>query len=66
MGSRDSDFPNPENEARHVTDLLRGRVAMVDGAGHYPHAEMPDAVVAQLVPFFASADAVSVALGHAS
>jgi pimeloyl-ACP methyl ester carboxylesterase len=52
MGSRDSDFPNPAKEAQHVADLSHGTVVMIDGAGHYPQAEMPDAVAAQLIPFF--------------
>jgi hypothetical protein len=30
---------------------------MIEGAGHYPQTEMPDAVVERLVPFLASADA---------
>jgi pimeloyl-ACP methyl ester carboxylesterase len=29
----------------------RGTVATVDGAGHYPHAQSPDAVAALIVPF---------------
>ncbi len=66
MGSRDSDFPNPANEARHVAGLLNGRVAMIDGAGHYPQAEMPDAVAAQLVPYLASVDAKDAEFCHAS
>jgi len=28
-----------------------GRVATVDGAGHYPHAQSPDAVAALIIPF---------------
>jgi len=59
MGTRDSDFPDPPKEARHVADLLRGSVAMIEGAGHYPQAEMPDAVAERLIPFLASADAKS-------
>jgi pimeloyl-ACP methyl ester carboxylesterase len=57
MGTRDSDFPDPAKEARLVADLLHGSVAMIEGAGHYPQTEMPDAVVERLVPFLASADA---------
>jgi pimeloyl-ACP methyl ester carboxylesterase len=57
MGTRDSDFPNPVKEAQHVADLSHGTVAMIEGAGHYPQAEMPDIVAAQLIPFFASVDA---------
>jgi pimeloyl-ACP methyl ester carboxylesterase len=57
MGSRDTDFPNPAKEAQHVADLVHGTVVMIEGAGHYPQAEMPDAVAAQLIPFFALVDA---------
>jgi pimeloyl-ACP methyl ester carboxylesterase len=44
MGSKDRDFPNPEAEARHIGASLGrpGDVRMIEGAGHYPHAEMPD------------------------
>ena len=28
-----------------------GTVAMVDGAGHYPHAQSPDAVAELVIPF---------------
>lgn len=43
MGERDPDFKDPAAEARLVAERLRGEVAMVPQAGHYPHAEMPDA-----------------------
>lgn len=43
-GSRDPDFPDPAAEARLVAERLPGEVLMVEGAGHYPHAEMPDQV----------------------
>jgi pimeloyl-ACP methyl ester carboxylesterase len=49
MGSRDPDFPDPEAEARHVAELLGGAVVMIDGAGHYPHAEAPDATLPALL-----------------
>lgn len=49
MGSRDPDFPDPESEARHVAGLLGGAVVMIDGAGHYPHAEAPDATLPALL-----------------
>ena len=41
MGTKDSDFPDPEAEAGLVGDRLRGRVAMIEGAGHYPQVEFP-------------------------
>ena len=42
MGSTDHDFKNPEAEAKLVANSLRGAYTMIENAGHYPHAEMPD------------------------
>ncbi len=42
MGSRDPDFKDPEAEARWVAGSLRGTYQVVNDAGHYPHAEMPE------------------------
>jgi len=41
MGSKDPDFKQPEVEAKWVAEHLRGAHTMIEGAGHYPHAEMP-------------------------
>ncbi|MEV4708943.1 alpha/beta hydrolase [Actinoplanes sp. NPDC049316] len=41
MGTKDADFPDPAAEARLVADRVRGTVTMIEGAGHYPHAEFP-------------------------
>lgn len=51
MGSRDPDFAKPEEEARWVANAIGGRYVMVEGAGHYPHAEMPE-VTAPLITEF--------------
>ena len=45
MGTKDPDFRDPAAEARFVADATGGEVLLVEGAGHYPHAEMPDQVV---------------------
>jgi len=66
MGSRDSDFPDPGKEARLVAELVRGTAVMIDGAGHYPQTELPDAVAAALVPFLQSVDQTPGELGRAS
>lgn len=42
MGSKDPDFSDPEAEASLVATRLNGRYEMIVGAGHYPHAEMPE------------------------
>lgn len=44
MGREDSDFPDPEAEAAAIVGMLPaglGRFEMIDGAGHYPHAQYP-------------------------
>jgi len=51
MGSKDADFPDPEKEARLLASKLRASVLMVDGAGHYPHVEMPDRVAPGIIAF---------------
>jgi pimeloyl-ACP methyl ester carboxylesterase len=51
MGTKDPDFPDPAAEAHLIADRLHGRVVMIDGAGHYPHAEFPaESAAAILAP----------------
>jgi pimeloyl-ACP methyl ester carboxylesterase len=56
MGTADPDFPDPAAEARLTADRLGGPadVLMVDGAGHYPHAERPDVVSPAVRAFLAA------------
>jgi pimeloyl-ACP methyl ester carboxylesterase len=51
MGSLDPDFKDPEREARWVADLVRAEYHIVQGAGHYPHAEMPEITGPLVVDF---------------
>lgn len=52
MGSKDPDFPDPAAEARAMAEgAPDARVAMIEGAGHYPPAEFPDRTAAVLLPF---------------
>src|SRR5262249_40206617 len=51
MGTADPDFPDPSAEANLVASRLHGRLVMIDGAGHYPHAEMPGEVAPAVVRF---------------
>jgi len=44
MGTKDPDFADAAAEARFVAEATGGEVLLVEGAGHYPHAEMPDEV----------------------
>jgi pimeloyl-ACP methyl ester carboxylesterase len=54
MGSQDPDFADPRAEGDAIAAAIPAglaTVAMVDGAGHYPHAQSPDAVAALVIPF---------------
>ena len=54
MGSLDPDFADPRAEGDAIVAAMPsglGTVAMVDGAGHYPHAQSPDQVAALMIPF---------------
>ena len=54
MGRLDPDFPDPRAEGDAIVAAMPaglGTVAMVEGAGHYPHAQSPDAVAALVIGF---------------
>jgi pimeloyl-ACP methyl ester carboxylesterase len=51
MGSKDPDFPDPAAEARLIADRIGGTVAMIEGAGHYPHSELPAETAAAVLAF---------------
>jgi pimeloyl-ACP methyl ester carboxylesterase len=54
MGMLDPDFADPRAEGDAIVAAMPsglGKVAMVDGAGHYPHAQSPDEVAALVIPF---------------
>ncbi|GAA4749178.1 alpha/beta hydrolase [Amnibacterium soli] len=55
-GDADPDWADPRAEGlRILADLPagNGELTVLDGVGHYPHAEAPDRVVALLQPFLA-------------
>jgi pimeloyl-ACP methyl ester carboxylesterase len=55
-GSLDPDWADPRAEgARIIADLPTGlgELAVIDGAGHYPHAQTPEEVLALSLPFLA-------------
>jgi pimeloyl-ACP methyl ester carboxylesterase len=54
MGSKDPDFKNPEAEARRVAQAVRGRHIIIENAGHYPHAEMPEVTAPLMISFMDS------------
>jgi pimeloyl-ACP methyl ester carboxylesterase len=54
MGTLDPDFADPQAEGDAIVAAMpagAGTVAMVDGAGHYPHAQSPEAVAELVTPF---------------
>jgi pimeloyl-ACP methyl ester carboxylesterase len=54
VGTLDPDFPDPRAEAEAVAAAMPSglaTVAMLDGAGHYPHAQSPDEVAALVTEF---------------
>jgi len=53
MGTKDPDFPRPEDEARFVAQSVGGTYAMIEGAGHYPHAEFPEVTAPLVIDFLA-------------
>jgi pimeloyl-ACP methyl ester carboxylesterase len=57
-GSADPDWADPRAEGeRIIADLPQGLgdLAVIEGAGHYPHAQTPDEVLALAVPFLTRA-----------
>jgi pimeloyl-ACP methyl ester carboxylesterase len=53
MGAKDPDFKDPAAEAKSVGDALHASLHLVEGGGHYPHAEMPQVVAPLLLAFLA-------------
>jgi len=51
MGSKDPDFKNPEAEAKRVAEAVRGKYKVIENAGHYPHAEMPEVTAPLMIEF---------------
>jgi len=54
MGTLDPDFAGPRAEGEAIVAAMpagAGVVAVVDGAGHYPHAQCPEAVAELVIPF---------------
>ncbi|MFB9850798.1 alpha/beta fold hydrolase [Micromonospora andamanensis] len=56
MGTKDPDFPDPGAEARAARRLFPvAEARMITEAGHYPHADRPEATASELVNFLAAA-----------
>lgn len=59
MGTHDPDWADPRAEADGIVAGMPaglGKVAMIEGAGHYPHAQHPDEVAAAMLAFLKEHD----------
>jgi pimeloyl-ACP methyl ester carboxylesterase len=56
MGTEDCDFADPRAEGDAIAAAMPAglsTVAMIEGAGHYPHTQYPDQTAALVIPFLA-------------
>jgi pimeloyl-ACP methyl ester carboxylesterase len=54
QGTLDPDWVDPRAEGEAIVAALPaglGRLEMIQGAGHYPHAQYPEETVALVLPF---------------
>lgn len=51
MGSKDPDFPDAAAEASVLAARIGADSVVVEGAGHYPHVEMPERVGPEIARF---------------
>jgi pimeloyl-ACP methyl ester carboxylesterase len=51
MGTRDPDFPDPAAEGQWIAGQTGGKLELVEGAGHYPQAEMPEQTAPLVLDF---------------
>jgi pimeloyl-ACP methyl ester carboxylesterase len=65
MGSRDPDFKDPAAEAQRIAESVSGSVQIVEDAGHYPHAEMPEKTSQYILSFLKTLETESEKV-HAS
>ncbi len=55
MGTKDPDFKQPEQEVKTIVSRLTAITAtttFIEGAGHYPHAEIPEVTATSILEFF--------------
>jgi pimeloyl-ACP methyl ester carboxylesterase len=53
MGSKDPDFPDPLAEGKYAAAETRGRLVVIEEAGHYPQTEMPEKTAPVILDFLA-------------
>lgn len=54
MGAKDPDYPDPAEEGKIVARHTGGKLVMIEGAGHYPQSEIPQATAAAIIEFLNS------------
>lgn len=57
MGTKDPDFSDPAAEAQWIAAQTGGEARLIEGAGHYPQAEMPGKFIETVLPFLAALQA---------
>lgn len=53
FGTADDHFADPAAEAKRLATRLGSSIALVDGAGHYPHVEYPERVAEAVIDLLA-------------
>jgi pimeloyl-ACP methyl ester carboxylesterase len=58
MGTKDRDFKDPAAEAQAIASRMNASttIRLMEGAGHYPHAEMPDETARVVLDFAGGAE----------
>jgi pimeloyl-ACP methyl ester carboxylesterase len=51
MGTKDPDFPDPVAEGKYLAQQTKGKLELIEGAGHYPQTEMPDKTAHLVIDF---------------
>jgi pimeloyl-ACP methyl ester carboxylesterase len=55
VGTKDPDWPDPKAEAQFIAYRLSAKLLVVEDAGHYPQAEMPEKVTPVVLDFLKDA-----------
>ena len=54
VGSVDPDFSDPAGEGKFIAGAVNGELVLLEGAGHYPQAEIPDITADAILGFLAA------------
>jgi pimeloyl-ACP methyl ester carboxylesterase len=53
IGTKDPDFSDPVAEGKYGAEKTRAKLALIEGAGHYPQTEMPEKTAPVVLDFLA-------------